>query len=63
DGIVLDEGEDYFASILKDYLALSRAQIGQVGPAPATLIQAADIVAFGARWMTDEFGARTRSSL
>ncbi|MEM7398046.1 MAG: AAC(3) family N-acetyltransferase [Pseudomonadota bacterium] len=63
EGIVLDEGEDYFARILKDYLALDRAQLGQVGAAPATLIQAADIAAFGARWMTDEFGARSPSSL
>ncbi|MEM7192685.1 MAG: AAC(3) family N-acetyltransferase, partial [Pseudomonadota bacterium] len=53
DGIVLDEGEDYFARILKDYLAHGTARRGQVGNAAAELIDAADIAAFGARWMTE----------
>lgn len=45
------EGEDYFSLITKAYLATGRARIGQVGEAVAELIDAADLVAFGAEWM------------
>lgn len=55
DGIVIVDGEDYFARILKDYLALGRAGHGSVGNAPAELIDAADFTRFGARWMTETF--------
>jgi aminoglycoside N3'-acetyltransferase len=51
DGIVAREGEDYFASILNAYLALGRHRAGRVGAARSELIDAADITAFGARWM------------
>lgn len=53
-GIVPDErqpDEDYFALILREYLSTGRARAGTVGDAPAELIDAADIVAFGATWM------------
>lgn len=50
-GIVDWSGEDYFALILKAYLATGRAREGQVGEARSELIEAADIVDFGARWM------------
>jgi aminoglycoside N3'-acetyltransferase len=50
-GIVAWTGEDYFALILKDYLALGRHAEGPVGNARGELIEAADIVDFGARWM------------
>ena len=55
DGIVPWEGEDYFALILRDYLALGRAKRGRVGSAETELIDAQDIVAFGANWMTERF--------
>jgi aminoglycoside N3'-acetyltransferase len=51
EGIAAWQGEDYFALILKAYLAAGRGGQGQVGDAPAELIHAADLVAFGARWM------------
>lgn len=54
-GIVPDDRqptEDYFAIILREFLATSRAQVGTVGGAQAELFLAADIVAFGADWMT-----------
>jgi aminoglycoside N3'-acetyltransferase len=57
DGIVDYEGEDYFARILKAYLALGRHHQGRVGKALSELIGAADIVAFGARWMEDNLVA------
>lgn len=53
EGIVPWQGDDYFALILKTYLAEDRAHIGRVGGADSELIDAADLVAFGARWMED----------
>jgi aminoglycoside N3'-acetyltransferase len=50
-GIAAWEGEDYFKLILSDYLAAGRARTGRVGAAQSELIEAADIVGFGARWM------------
>jgi len=57
-GIVDWPGEDYFATILGDYLAGGRAATGTVGAAGSELIDAADLVAYGARWMTDRFTVR-----
>jgi aminoglycoside N3'-acetyltransferase len=54
-GIVNWPGEDYFATILREYLATGRAREGRVGQAPAELIDAADLVRFGADWMTRNF--------
>ncbi len=51
DGIVDYEGEDYFARILRTYLESGTAARGLVGRAPSELFPAADIVAFGVRWM------------
>jgi aminoglycoside N3'-acetyltransferase len=50
-GIVAWEGEDYFALILQAYLAEGSARTGTVGKAASELLDAADLVAFGARWM------------
>lgn len=50
-GIADHAGEDYFAAILAAYLAEGRGRIGKVGAAQAELLDAADLVAFGARWM------------
>jgi aminoglycoside N3'-acetyltransferase len=57
DGIADWEGDDYFASILKAYLALGRHREGRVGKAHSELIDAADITAFGARWMEANLAA------
>ena len=51
EGIVACDGEDYFALILKAYVEAGRARRGRVGAAAAELIDAADIVRFGAAWM------------
>jgi len=54
-GIVPDArqpAEDYFAIILREYLATGRALVGSVGGAVAELIESSDIVDFGAQWMT-----------
>lgn len=50
-GIVDYPGEDYFAVIIRSYLATGRASRGGVGYAPSELIDAADLVDFGASWM------------
>lgn len=51
DRIVDLPGEDYFATILRHYLATGRASTGVVGRATSELIEAADVVEFGAAWM------------
>lgn len=61
DGIADYEGEDYFAEILAAYLAEGRGRTGLVGGAAAELIDAADIVAFGARWMERNLNPTARS--
>ncbi len=52
-GIVDYAGEDYFADLLRDYLAAGRALSGTVGDARSELIEAADLVSFGTRWMDE----------
>ena len=52
-GIVDWPGEDYFALILKAWLAPGRHREGKVGDADSELIDAADLVRFGARWMEE----------
>lgn len=56
-GIADWDGEDYFAVILKAYLRLGRHREGLVGEAASELIDAADIVQFGARWMETNLAA------
>jgi aminoglycoside N3'-acetyltransferase len=51
EGIAAWDGEDYFAIILKAYLETKRARQGRVGRADSELIEAADLIAFGAGWM------------
>ena len=56
-GIVDHPGEDYFAVILREYLAAGRASRGLVGRAGSELIDAADVVDFGVAWMTEHLAA------
>jgi aminoglycoside N3'-acetyltransferase len=55
-GIVDWDGEDYFALILQAYLDEGRGLRGRVGSAAVELIEAKDIVDFGARWMSANLG-------
>ena len=50
-GIADHPGEDYFAVVLRQYLATGRAATGLVGHASSELIEAADVVQFAAAWM------------
>lgn len=54
-GIVDWPGEDYFAVILRDYLATGRAKRGLIGRASSELIEAGDLVDFGTDWMNARF--------
>jgi aminoglycoside 3-N-acetyltransferase len=56
-GIVEWPGEDYFATILRAYLATGRAKEGHVGLAKSELIAAGDLVDFGTQWMNARFGS------
>jgi aminoglycoside N3'-acetyltransferase len=58
DGIVDHPGEDYFAVILREYLATGRASIGFVGRATSELIEAADVVEFSVCWMSEHLVSR-----
>ena len=51
DGIVPWVGEDYFALILNEYRLLNRHRKGPVGAGAGELLDASDLVTFGARWM------------
>jgi aminoglycoside N3'-acetyltransferase len=51
EGIADWSGDDYFAIILREYLALGQHQSGRVGAGQAQLLDAAELVEFGARWM------------
>lgn len=57
EGIADWSGEDYFAEILHAYLALGRHLEGRVGAGQGQLIDAADLVRFGARWMESHLGS------
>ena len=58
DGIVDHPGEDYFATITRDYLATGAARVGRVGAARTELIRADDLVHFATAWMNEHLGGR-----
>jgi aminoglycoside N3'-acetyltransferase len=60
DGIVDWPGEDYFALILRAFLAAGRARRGRVGNAPSELMRAADLVPFAVAWMSAHFAPLLR---
>jgi aminoglycoside 3-N-acetyltransferase len=43
--------EDYFATIVGEFLAAGRGRAGKVGDADAVLVRADEIVPFAARWI------------
>ncbi len=51
EGIADYPDEDYFAAILRSYLAEGRAATGSVGGAGSELIDAADVVDYAVDWM------------
>ena len=61
DGIVEWAGEDYFALIVRAYLATGRGAIGRVGGARSELLDGADLVRFGADWMSTNLVGASRA--
>lgn len=55
EGIVDWPGEDYFQTILTDYLDAGRGVQGQVGGADSHYLPARDLLDFAVRWMTERF--------
>jgi aminoglycoside 3-N-acetyltransferase len=53
DGIVDHPGDDYFATILRAYLATGRAATGTVGQASSELLDGPDLVTFAVAWMAE----------
>jgi aminoglycoside 3-N-acetyltransferase len=51
-----ESAEEYFAEIVRDYLATGRGAVGQVGQAQAYLFDAADLVTFAVAWMVQRWG-------
>jgi aminoglycoside N3'-acetyltransferase len=58
DGIVEWPGDDYFGLILQAYLDEGRARRGMIGKAQSELIDAADLVAYAAAWMSHNLCSR-----
>ena len=58
DGIVDWPGEDYFTTILRDYLLQGRVSAGHVGHAHSELIDAADLLDHAVSWMRTHFTPR-----
>jgi aminoglycoside 3-N-acetyltransferase len=56
-GIVDWDGEDYFALIARDFLALGNGRRGMVGAARSYLFDAAALHEFAVQWMQQAFGA------
>lgn len=54
--IVPNLSDDYFATIVKAFLATGRGIQGFVGEAPTTIVDAAAITAFAIHWLEDRFG-------
>jgi aminoglycoside N3'-acetyltransferase len=52
---IVEWTDDYFPMILADYLATGAGAQGIVGHAASELLDARDLVAFAARWMTARF--------
>lgn len=57
EGIADFDGEDYFAAILRAYLATGRGDRGRVGRARSELLDARDLVDFGVAWMARHLGS------
>lgn len=57
DPVIAAAPDDYFGTIVREYLALGRSGAGSVGQAPSYLLAAADLVGFAVAWMEGRWGA------
>ncbi|RUT30082.1 aminoglycoside 3-N-acetyltransferase [Arsenicitalea aurantiaca] len=56
DPVVDGLADDYFAEIVRRFLATGAGRQGPVGEAPSVLVEAAPIVAFAVDWLETRFG-------
>ncbi len=56
DPVVEAFDDDYFATIVTDYVAGGRRRTGRVGAADSLVVDARDICAFAVRWMEERAG-------
>ena len=47
--------DDYFATIVEDFLATGKGRRGTVGAAPSVLVNAKEIVPFAVNWIESFF--------
>lgn len=59
--VVAGLADDYFRTIVEEFLASGRGRRGTVGEAQAVMVDAAAIVAFAVRWLEARFAAPSRS--
>ena len=52
---IVDWPDNYFETIVNDYLAAGNGRTGKVGAADSYLFEAKPLTAFGARWMEEQF--------
>ncbi|MGB3027841.1 aminoglycoside 3-N-acetyltransferase [Paradevosia shaoguanensis] len=55
DPIVEGLAEDYFATIVSEFLATGKGKRGTIGAAPSVLVQAREIVPFAVDWLESRF--------
>ncbi len=56
DPVVQGLADDYFVTIVSEYLATGEGQEGTIGDAPSVLVEAAGIVPFAVGWLEARFG-------
>jgi aminoglycoside 3-N-acetyltransferase len=56
--IVAGLADDYFATIVEDFLATGKGRRGTVGAAPCVLVEAKEIVPFAVSWIERAMAAR-----
>ncbi|MGO4570826.1 aminoglycoside 3-N-acetyltransferase [Microvirga sp. 2TAF3] len=54
--VVSGLGDDYFTTLVAEFLAMGRGVQGHIGDAPATTVEAAAITAFAVDWLESRFG-------
>lgn len=52
---IVDWQDDYFETIVREYLSYGKVRSGNVGAAQSYLLDAADLTEFGIRWMEETF--------
>jgi aminoglycoside 3-N-acetyltransferase len=57
---IVDWPDNYFETIVKDYLKVGNGRVGRVGAAESYLFEAKPLVAFGIEWMEEHFDRESR---